>query len=93
MPKCLIEDCTHRTSRDTGPWICAVHWRRYCPPRSKRRRAYHAFFREAKRTGWTDDLCARYYRFWNLMVRSAHARHRADAVDMTEINKLFGWDR
>jgi hypothetical protein len=90
--RCALDDC-RRTHRGTPgeEWICAEHWRRYCPPRSLRRRAYHAFFRRAKTVGWTDDSARQYWRFWDTMVAVVQAEHARGVVDMTEINKLFGW--
>ena len=47
---CAIEGCTRTRAADRtygdDQWLCAEHWRRFCPPRSMRRRAYHAFFRK-----------------------------------------------
>lgn len=98
---CNVEGCTRTTSRVGGDaWICGVHWKRYCPPRSRRRRAYHWFFKQAKRHGWHwkgptgrgANLDWRFWRFWDALVRVANAGEKADTLDMTEINKLFGWD-
>jgi hypothetical protein len=94
--KCGIEGCirtTAKTKPDYGyqEWICGVHWRRYCPPRSLRRRAYHRFFRDAKKHGWTERRAAQYWRFWDTLLSAANAVEKNDKVDMTEINKMFGW--
>lgn len=92
--------------RDGGPghWladdqvICGEHWRRYVPPRSSLRRAYHRFWRLAKRQatpdnphGWTMGLSRRFDRFWRGLV--AHVRRKATEghLDEAEINRLFGW--
>ena len=90
---CLIEGCRRTKRAEPGvEWICATHWRRYCPPRSRRRRVYLAFHRTAKREGWSGNLKVRYFRFWDLLVGSARARERAGSVDMTTITKLVGWE-
>lgn len=95
---CAIEGCTRTRAvpadRQLGDdqWLCADHWRRFVPPRSRMRRAYHAFFRRAKRQGdWDDKLARRFWRFWNALVRTARRRATAGHLDETEINKLFGW--
>lgn len=92
--KCSIDGCARTRDRDKAgqEWICGEHWRRYVPPRSRRRRTYHGFFREAKRSGWTDDSYARFWRFWDLIVASANARHAAGTVDVAAIHKFMGWD-
>ena len=100
MIRCSIEGCEAQTARDVGSaWICSTHWRRHCPPRSLRRRAYHRFFRQAKAHGWgykgrqgkSARLDWRYWRFWDLLVRVANAAEKSDKLDMTEINAMFGW--
>lgn len=91
MSTCLIEGCKHTTARQGGPWICGEHWRIGCPPRSPERRAYNRFFRLAKRYGWSTELRRRYWRFWDALVARARRRCAGD-VDMTEVNKMFGWD-
>lgn len=99
--KCAIDGCRH--TRDRGKvgteWICAVHWRRHCPPRSRRRRAYLAFFRCAKKLatpanprGWDDELSRKYWRFWDTLVAVANKAEAGGTIDMTEINRLFGWE-
>jgi hypothetical protein len=93
---CAIEGCQRSTAVVSGclrddQWICSEHWRRYVPPRSKRRQAYHSFFRKAKRHGWSKDLRKRFWRFWDTLVASARARHDAGTVDVTEINRIMGW--
>lgn len=93
--KCSIEGCARSTKRQNGApweWLCAVHWKRYCPPRSLRRRAYFAFFRKAKRFGWNDDLAAKYWRFWDSLTSGANKLEQRGYPDMKEINKMFGWD-
>ncbi len=93
--RCSIEGCRRTKNYDKptrSEWICAEHWRRYCPPRSARRRAYLAFFRKAKRYGWNDELNTRFWRFWDMLVASANARRDAGAIDISAIHKMFGWD-
>lgn len=92
MIRCSIDGCEAHTERDVGSdWICSTHWRRHCPPRSLRRRAYHRFHRDAKRHGWTEKRVAQYWRFWDTLVRAANAVKKTDKLDMTEINAMFGW--
>ncbi len=89
---CAIRGCQRtKAGVQDGGWICEVHWRRHCPPRSLRRRVYHRFFRDAKRHGWTERRTAQFYRFWDTLVRIANAAEARDEFDMTEVNKLFGW--
>lgn len=93
--KCSIEGCNRSTKREGGgpwEWICSVHWRRHCPPRSRRRRAYLAFFRKAKRQGWDQMLDEQYWRFWDTLVRVANAAESAGTIDTSQINKMFGWN-
>lgn len=92
--KCSIDGCTRSCKRDDGrpwEWICSVHWRRYCPPRSLRRRTYLAFFRRARKYGWNDKLAKQYWRFWDTLVRGANRLEALGYPDMKEINKMFGW--
>lgn len=92
--KCAIDGCSRSCKRENGSpweWICSVHWRRYCPPRSRRRRAYLAFFRKAKRHGWDDRLAAQYWRFWDTLTRVANAAESTGSIDMATINQMFGW--
>ena len=101
---CAIDGCKRTTGlggsvRTTDAWLCSEHWKRFCPPRSARRRAYHRFFAKAKKMGigkgqrWPDDLEASYWRFWEALIGSARARHAAGGtIDQDEINKLFGWE-
>jgi len=94
---CAIDDCTKTHAAPTSgeladhDWMCPVHWRRYVPPHSARRRAYHAFWRKAQKEGWHPDLRRRFWRFWEALVRSARAKHSAGGVDMAEINRIMGW--
>jgi hypothetical protein len=96
---CAIEGCSRskraepRETVSNDVWICAEHWRRYFPPRSRPRRAYHSIFREVKRRGgWDSQMRTRYWRFWATLVGSARARHAAGTLDVTEINRIMGWD-
>jgi hypothetical protein len=93
---CAINECHRTTKRQSdahrhAEWICPEHWRRYCPPRSARRRAYNAFFRQAHRDGLSHDLADRFWRFWDQLVASARARAAAGAPNVTEINRIMGW--
>jgi hypothetical protein len=93
--KCAVDGCS-RTRKRTGQgyqeWLCPVHWKRHCPPRSLRRRCYHRFFRDAKRHGWTEQRAAQFWRFWDTLCRLANQAAASNAFDTTEINKLFGWN-
>lgn len=101
---CAIEGCTRtRAAPDNGQlandqWLCGVHWRAYVPPRSKRRRAYHAFFRLAKREarlggdGWPPELRVKFWRFWATLVANARRRATAGYLDEAAINREFGWE-
>ena len=98
---CVIDGCKRSFAAPNGQLsleihICAKHWKRFCPPRSARRRAYHSFFRKAKKLeDWTPELRADFWSFWDQLVRSARARHAAGAeghIDVDQINKMFGLD-
>jgi hypothetical protein len=105
---CVIEGCKRvrvapvrsdgRAYLANNQVICSQHWRRYVPPRSPARRAYHRFWRIAKKQatpdnphGWTVGLNRRFDRFWRGLV--AHVRRKATDghLDEAEINRLFGW--
>jgi hypothetical protein len=99
---CSIEGCTKgRKFKDgvfaAGSWICGVHWRQVCPPRSPLRRTYLRFYRIARKLGipeggdWPPKLEQRYWRFFAGMIRRYH-RGMAGWIDVDEINKLFGWE-
>lgn len=101
---CAIAGCSHtrgakqrRDLHDGSFWLCRDHWRMACPPHSPMRRAYNRFFRTAKKLGigkndpWPEQLENRYWRFWMGLVGRAR-RMAAGDIDMTEINKMFGWD-
>lgn len=99
---CAIEGCSRTRSAKDGLdngdyWLCRDHWRLACPPHSPSRRAYNRFFRIAKKLGispggrWPTALENRYWRFWFGLVARARRKAVGD-VDMTEINKMFGWD-
>jgi hypothetical protein len=97
--RCAIEGCTAQTGRYETTWICSTHWRKHCPPRSRRRRAYHAFFRTAKKHGWgykgprrnKPRLDWRFHQFWDALVRLANLAEKNGRLDETEINRMFGW--
>lgn len=93
---CAIEGCARTTSADghlaSDQWLCGEHWRRFVPPRSLRRRAYHAFFRQAKRHGWTPELRRQFWRFWDTLVANARAKATGGYIDEQAINRLFGWE-
>lgn len=94
---CAIEGCKRTTKApddrySTEDWICGTHWRQFVPPGSQMRRVYHRLWRLKKKRGeWTPDLTARFWRVWRRIVATARAASRGD-VDMTEVNKLFGWE-
>lgn len=102
---CAIEGCTRSTPAPENSelpdaegrlrndqWICGIHWKRYVPPRSARRRAYNAFFRRAKREGWHPQLNRKFWRFWNTLIIAARRRGAEGYVDEATIKRLFGWE-
>lgn len=102
---CAIEGCSRSTPAPentelpdplgrlrSDQWICAPHWRRYCPPRSARRRVYNRFLRLARRDGWSPELYAQFWRFWGQVVRTARRKADAGTIDKAGIAKLFGWE-
>lgn len=93
---CAIQGCRRTTIAHRGrladdAWMCSLHWRQHCPPHSKLRRAYNRFWRIAKREGWTRELARRFNRFWNGLVARARRASTEGAIDVAEINRLFGW--
>lgn len=88
---CLIDGCKHTTGRFESEWICAKHWRQLVPPRSRLRRAYHAFHRRGAKLGWPAAFQRRYWRFWDALVRCARRRNETGHIDEVEINRLMGW--
>lgn len=93
---CAIEGCQRTTAAKghyaTNGWLCHDHWRRYVPPLSPARRAYHRLFRLAKKAGWTPELKRRFWRFWDGLVARARRQSTEGRMDLDEINKLFGWE-
>lgn len=99
---CAIEGCTKSRKFESGcyddaTWVCGIHWRQVCPPRSTLRRTYLRFFRIARKLGveksrWPADLERRYWRFFRGLI-SRHHRRVEGFIDEAEINKLFGWDQ
>jgi hypothetical protein len=93
---CAIEGCT-RTRAANGDYandrtLCSEHWRRFVPPRSKLRRAYHAHWRRAKKLDWSPKRVRAFDRFWATLVARARRQSVEGRLDMTEINKMFGWE-
>lgn len=97
---CAIDGCARTGSAgDAPPYrygdghvICGKHWRMAAPPRSRQRRAYHAYFRRAKKYGWSAELRGRFHRFWDTLIIRARAS-RGPPMDIDEINRMFGWDK
>jgi hypothetical protein len=111
---CAIEGCKRTRAAPTySAWeaagepfhaddqtLCAEHWRAYVPPRSRLRRAYHAYFAQAKRHGWgwkgksgrSARLDWRFHRFWDALVKMARRRATDGFVDEAAINRLMGWE-
>lgn len=93
---CAIEGCKRSASTKAQPrndlHMCGEHWRLYCPPHSARRRAYLAFFRKAKRYGWSDQLERQFWRFWGTLVANARRKATGGSIDVAAINRLMGWD-
>lgn len=99
---CAIEGCTKSRKFEAGcwdvaTWVCHIHWRQVCPPRSPLRRTYLRFYRTARKLGlkagdrWPGNLETRYWRFFRAIVGRYH-RGVTGFIDEAEINKLFGWD-
>jgi len=92
---CVIQGCTRtqaaRGSFTDAGFLCSEHWRRYVPPGSPGRKAYHRLHRIGKRRGWPDDLRVRYWRFWGGLVKRAIRDSQQGRLDMTAVNALFGW--
>ncbi len=93
---CAIEGCKRSRAAEGrldggGNWLCGTHWRIGVPPRSRARRQYHWFFRQAKRHGWearigrrNEILRIQFYMYWHRLVRRARRRcgGQADLSDM-----------
>lgn len=107
---CVIEGCKRvrvapmrtdgRAYLANNQVICSEHWRRYVPPHSPLRRAYHRFWRIAKRQqtpsnphGWDEALDRRFRRFWRGLVAQVRRKSTEGHIDEAEIAKLFGWDQ
>jgi hypothetical protein len=97
---CAVDGCdrTRGAARyhDDRLFLCVEHWKLACPPRSPARAVYNRLFRlqralTGKNGAWPQELDNRYWRVWGAIVRRARSETAGD-VDMTEINKLFGWD-
>lgn len=97
---CMIEGCTRTRAapiHEGSPYlrddqtVCAEHWRRFVPPGSRARRAYHAHFRRAKRKGWTMANSRAFDRFWDTLVLMVRRRAVAGHIDEAEINRIMGW--
>lgn len=91
---CIIPACgvtfAHRngTSYQTS-FICGKHWRQ--APKFMRDAVIRVerLAKRRKGAGWTETLRNRHSRLWYRTIRAVIDGHR---VDMTEINKMFGWD-
>jgi len=92
---CAIDGCKRSTAAKGEPedrgFLCSEHWRRYVPPGSPARKAYHRLHRIGKRRDWPNDLRARYWRFWGGLVKRAIRDSQEGRLDMTAVNALFGW--
>ena len=88
---CCIEGCgkTFAMKGDDsyqGIVMCGRHWR-MAP---KRMRDLESLIRKrAKRRGWTRRLIRQHDWIWQ---RARRAIDRGGEFDMTEINKMFGWE-
>jgi hypothetical protein len=104
---CVVEGCKRvrvapvsadgRAYLANNQVICSEHWRRYVPPRSPLRRAYHRFWRIAKRQatpenphGWTVGLNRRFERFWRGLVAQVRRKSTEGYIDVSEIERMFG---
>lgn len=98
---CAIEGCRRTRAAASGlsgleladdRFLCAEHWRRYVPPRSRMRRAYARHLSLGKRFGWPHERRARFGRFWDTLVAVARRRATEGRVDEAAIAAMFGWD-
>lgn len=98
---CIVEGCKRTTSavgKDevlrlaSDQTICGTHWRRYCPPGSRMRRAYNAHWRRGKRLGWSPKRVRAFERLWSMMVVVIRRRSAEGFLDEAGINKLMGWE-
>jgi len=92
---CAIEGCERTRAADgyfaDDQTLCPMHWRMFVPPRGPLRRCYHRIWRQQKKNGgWSPQLIRRFEVLWDAIIRRARSRAAGD-VDMTEINKMFGW--
>lgn len=92
--KCVMDGCRRTTAGTPGnEWMCGTHWRAFCPPRSRRRRAYLAIVREGRRSDWSQAASARYWRFWDTLVAAARRAAGEGSIDKAAIDRMFGWDQ
>lgn len=95
---CAIEGCKRTApTPESGylgsdSYLCGEHWRRFVPPRSRKRRLYHAYFRKAKRYGWNKSLIAQFHRFWDRLIADARRKATEGDLDVAEIHRMMGWD-
>lgn len=88
---CIVDGCgkTFAMQPDDTYYtrtVCGKHWR-LAPLRM--RRHVTSIRKKARRIGWTDRLLRLHNLAWERAVRTIQDGQR---LDMTEINKLFGWD-
>jgi hypothetical protein len=99
---CAIEGCRCTTAAGNNglrsdQYLCQKHWRPLTTPAE--RRVYSRIWRDAKARGrrlgrehmWSMREVRRLERVWSRLVAKARRRAAGD-IDMTEINKMFGWD-
>ena len=95
---CAIESCRRSKAVPEGgtladdQWLCSTHWRRFVPPRSRIRRAYHAHWRRGAKLGWSPKRVHALERFWQRLVVLARRRATDGFVNEAEINRAMGWD-
>ncbi|ALC12453.1 hypothetical protein [Sphingopyxis sp. 113P3] len=94
---CAIEGCKRTTAAKgftaSDQYLCAEHWRRYVPARSRMRKLYFAHLRRGKRYGWNRKSARAFERLWRFIVKTARARHEGGFLDEAEINRIMGWDK
>jgi hypothetical protein len=99
---CAIEGCRCTNDRRgramrSDQFLCQKHWRPLTT--AEERRVYSRIWRQAKARerkfgaehAWSMREVRRLERVWRAIVAKARSRAAGD-LDMTEINKMFGWD-
>lgn len=95
---CVVEGCRRTVEAANGELadnqaICGHHWRCFVPSGSPERRAYHRFWRLAKKQGgWDHNLIKRFERFWDGLAARVRRRSADGYLDQRTIEAMFGWE-